>query len=293
MALMTGLAIVLIGALLVAGCTSTSDGPATTTQTSGTPPHTTGTASGRLSVTGSTTVLPVAQALAEQFMTLNPNADIQISGGGSSVGITSVGEKTAEIGMSSRELKADEKAKYPALRPTEIARDGIVMIVNPSNTMPSLTIEQIRGIYAGTTTNWQQVGGSDRPVVAIGRDSASGTREFFNEKVMGTMNTMPTMLEKNSNGAIQTAVGQNPNAIGYVGLGFVDATVRAVPLSVNGTTVAPTVENVVGGTYPLARDLYFVTNGEATGLAKEFIDFALSSEGQQIVEREGFVSITQ
>jgi phosphate transport system substrate-binding protein len=292
MTLLAALAVILIGALLVAGCTSTSDGPATTTPASGTTVPTDGAASGRLSVTGSTTVLPVAQALAERFMELNPNADIQISGGGSSVGITSVGEGTAEIGMSSRDLKEAERSKYPALRPVAIARDGIVMIVNPSNTVPALTIEQVRDIYAGTVTNWQQVGGADRPIVPIGRDSAAGTREVFTEKIMGTTNTTPTMLEKNSNGAIQSSVAPNPSAIGYVGLGYVDATVRAVDLSVNGTAVAPTIGNVVGGQYPLARELSFVTNGEATGLAQEFIAFALGDEGQGIVEDEGFVSVT-
>jgi phosphate transport system substrate-binding protein len=194
--------------------------------------------------------------------------------------------------MSSRDLKEAERSKYPALRPVAIARDGIVMIVNPSNTVPALTIEQVRDIYAGTVTNWQQVGGADRPIVPIGRDSAADTREVFTEKIMGTTNTTPTMLEKNSNGAIQSSVAPNPSAIGYVGLGYVDSSVRAVDLSVNGTAVAPTIENVVGEQYPLARELSFVTNGEATGLAQEFLAFALGDEGQRIVEEEGFVSVT-
>lgn len=324
--LLLGLAAVAIGALLVAGCTGSTGGPATPTPTlapktvpttaiatpatTGAPaladttaPATPGAttpsqgaytpsgASGKISVTGSTTVLPIAQALAERYMVLNPNADVQVSGGGSGVGVQAAGEKTAEIGMSSRDLKDAEKTKYPGLKPVAMARDGIVMIVHPSNTIPHLTLAQIKDIYSGKAANWRDIGGLGQPVVVIGRDAASGTREFFNEKVMGNTSTTKSMLEKNSNGAIQSSVAPNPGAIGYVGMGYIDQTVRAVNLSVNGTDVAPTVENVVSGAYPLSRNLYYVTNGEATGLAADFIAFTLSPEGQQIVVREGFVSI--
>ncbi len=289
-----GLVAVVIGALLVAGCTGNTATPTPTAAPAiadGTGSFVPSGATGTISVTGSTTVLPIAQALAERYMDLNQGADIQISGGGSSVGVASVGEKTAEIGMASRELKDAETAKFAALKPIAIARDGIAVIVHPSNTVPHLTLDQVRGIYAGNVTNWKDVGGQDQQIVAIGRDSASGTREFFTEKVMGSTNTTATMLEKNSNGAIQSSIGPNPSAIGYVGLGYVDATVRAVPLSVDGTTVEPSIENVVNGRYPIARELYFVTSGDATGLAQDFIAFALSDEGQQIVEKEGFISI--
>ena len=289
-----GLVAVVIGALLVAGCTGTGNTPiptptGTTTDNAGS--FVPSGASGKISVTGSTTVLPIAQALAERYMDLNQGADIQVSGGGSSVGVTAVGERTAEIGMASRELKDAETAKYPALEPIAIARDGIAVIVHPSNAVAHLTLDQVREIYAGNVTNWKDVGGQDRQIVAIGRDSASGTREFFTEKVMGTTNTAATMLEKNSNGAIQSSVAPNPGAIGYVGLGYLDATVRAIPLSVDGAAVAPTLENVVNGRYPVARELYFVTSGGATGLAQDFVAFALSSEGQQIVEKQGFIPV--
>ena len=292
-AIVAALALVLTGALLVAGCTGTGDGTVTPAPTSGTESPTTGTASGRLSVSGSTTVLPIAQALAERFMALNPGADIQISAGGSSVGVSAVGEGTADIGMASRELKEAETTKYTTLVPVPIARDAIVMIVHPSNPVPPLAPGQIRDIYAGNITRWQDVGGSDAAIVLVGRDSAAGTREVFTEKIMGTVNTTPSMLEKNSNGAVQTSVAPNPGAIGYVGLGYVDATVRALDLQVNGTAVAPSVENVKSGAYPLSRELFFVTRGEATGLAKQFIDFTLSVEGQQIIEDEAFIAITR
>ncbi len=315
-------AVVLIGTLLVAGCTGTGSGPATqaptavsTAETTTAPaataaptaqvtdaaatapstaaPKSAGTASGQISVTGSTTVLPIAQKLADRFMALNPKADIRISGGGSGVGVTSAGEKTAEIGMSSRDLKEAEKTKFASIKAIPIARDGIAVITHPSNVLTSLTLDQVKSIYTGKVANWKDVGGAAQPIVVIGRDSASGTREFFNEKVMGKEATTKSMLEKNSNGAVKSSISPNPGAVGYVGLGYVDQSVRAVSISMNGTVVEPTVENVVKGSYPLARDLYFVTNGEATGLAKEFIDFTLSPEGQQIVEEEGFVSITR
>ncbi|MGD9937615.1 MAG: phosphate ABC transporter substrate-binding protein [Methanoregulaceae archaeon] len=322
---MLATALVLIGALLVAGCTG-SGGSATPTPTAapttspttltttapatiaGTPVTTAasavtttttgssyvpGTSSGKISVTGSTTVLPIAQKLAERFMELNKNADVQISGGGSGVGVQSAGEKTAEIGMSSRELKDAEKTKFGSLKAIPMASDGIVMIVHPTNDVTKLSVEQIKSIYTGKTVNWKDVGAKAQPIVVIGRDSASGTREFFTEKVMGKDATTKAMLEKNSNGAIQSSIGPNPGAIGYVGLGYVDATVKPLSLTVNGTDVEPTIENVIKGTYPLARNLYYVTNGDATGLAKDFIDFTLSPEGQKIVEEEGFVSITR
>ena len=320
--LLLGLAAIVIGALFVAGCTGTGGTatptptqapsttvPTATTETTSTPiatgatasPVTTGTATGgdyipsgatgKISITGSTTVLPIAQALAERYMVLNPYADVQVSGGGSGVGVQSAGEKTAEIGMSSRDLKDAEKTKYPGLKPIAMARDGIVMVVHPSNDVPHLTLAQIKDIYSGKAANWRDVGGLGQPIVVIGRDSASGTREFFNEKIMGNTSTTKSMLEKNSNGAIQSSVAPNPGAIGYVGMGYIDPTVRGVNLSVNGTDVEPTVKNVVDGTYPLSRHLYYITNGDATGLAQDFIAFTLSPEGQRIVVKEGFVSM--
>ncbi len=320
-----GLASVLIGALLVAGCTGTggtatptptaaptassttipmtaagttiatvvtTEAPTTTATTAGSS-YVPGASSGKISVTGSTTVLPIAQKLAERFMELNKNADVQISGGGSGVGVQSAGEKTAEIGMSSRELKDAEKTKYATLKTVPMARDGIVMIAHPSNEITNLSLEQIKSIYTGKAVNWKDAGAKAQPIVVIGRDSASGTREFFTEKVMGKDATTKAMLEKNSNGAVKSSISPNPGAIGYVGLGYVDATVKPLPLTLNGTNVQPTIENVIKGTYPLARNLYYVTNGDASGLAKDFIDFTLSPEGQTIVEEEGFVSITR
>lgn len=244
-----------------------------------------------IKITGSTTVLPVAQKAADAYMATNKNADIQVTGGGSSVGVQAAGEKTADIGMSSRDVKADELKKYPGFIITPIAKDGVAIIVNPTNSVTNLTIAQIKGIYNGNYTNWKQVGGSDMPIVVVGRDSTSGTREFFTSSVMGGGNYTPTMLEKNSNGAVQQTIGQTPGAIGYVGLGFIDPTVKALKINTNGTLDEPTVDNVLNGKYPLSRSLYMITNGEPAGLAKDYLAYILSPEGQDLLKEEGFVPL--
>lgn len=270
-----GLAAVLIIAVLAAGCTQQpGEGQKTT-----------------LKVTGSTTVLPIAQAAADAYMDNHPMTDIQVAGGGSSVGVQSVGEGTADIGMSSRDLKAEEKTRYPNLQSTVIASDGIAIIVNPANTVSGLTLTQLRGIYNGTITNWNAVGGPDQVIVVVSRDSASGTREFFSETVMKKEDFTPTQLEKNSNGAIRQTVVQTPGAIGYVGLGYIDAEVRVVPIMVNGTPVDATVATVFSGKYPISRPLLMITQGSPSGMAKSYIDFILSPTGQKIVTDEGFVPV--
>jgi phosphate transport system substrate-binding protein len=278
-----GLATVLVIALLAAGCTQQpGGGQATTTPTT----------VSVLKVSGSTTVLPVAQKAADVYITDHPRTDIQVSGGGSSVGVQAIGEKTVEIGMSSRDLSAAEKTKYPGLVETVVANDGIVIIVNPANSVSGLTMAQLKGIYNGTITNWKAVGGPDQTIVVVGRDSASGTRTFFSESVMNKENFTKTMLEKNSNGAIQQTVAQTPGAIGYAGLGFVDETVKAVPIVVNGTPVQATIATVIAKTYPISRPLLMITQGAPAGLAKDYIDYILSPAGQKIVVDEGFVPLT-
>ncbi len=221
----------------------------------------------------------------------NTTVDIQVTGGGSGVGVQSIGEGTADIGMSSRDLKSDEKTRYPDLVTTTIANDGIAVIVHPSNTVSGLTMAQIKAIYEGEITNWNEVGGPDRIIVVIGRDSASGTREFFSEKVMNREDFVATRLEKNSNGAVKQTVAQTPGAIGYVSLGYIDPEITAVPVIVDGKPVEPTVENVVSKRYPIARSLLMITHGAPSGLAKEYIDFIVSPAGQKIVSDEGFVPI--
>ena len=247
----------------------------------------------KLSISGSTTVLPIAQKAAEAFMDANQNADIQIMGGGSSVGIKSVGEGTAKIGMASRDIKDSEKKQYPYLIEHVIAKDGIAIIVHTSNTINSLSLEQVMGVYDGTYRNWNQLGGPNQEIVVIGRDSASGTREFFWEFVMKKGNFIPGMLEMNSNGAVKQQVSQTPGAIGYVGLGYVDSFVKAVKIDIGDEVIDPTVKNVLEGKYPISRSMNMYTHGKPTGLAKEYLEFILSVKGQEIVKEEGFVPLEQ
>jgi phosphate transport system substrate-binding protein len=245
-----------------------------------------------LKIAGSTTVLPIVQRAAEEFMKIHPDVDIRVSGGGSSVGIRQVGEGSVDIGMASRELKSSEREKYPDLVQYVIAKDGIAIIVHPSNPVSNLSLEQIRGIYNGTYKNWNELGGEDEKITVVGRDTASGTREFFWEHVMKKEKERDDMLEMNSNGAVHDKVATTPSAIGYVGLGYVDEEVKAIKIWYNGKLVEPTIENVKNGEYPIARNLNLFTKGGAKGLVKDFIDFILSEEGQQIVEEEGFVPLS-
>ncbi|HOL40731.1 MAG TPA: phosphate ABC transporter substrate-binding protein [Methanospirillum sp.] len=244
-----------------------------------------------LSISGSTTVLPIGAACAEAYMEKHPDVDIQVSGGGSGAGIKAIGEGVVGLAMSSRELKDEEKTKYPQLQLVPVAKDGIAVIVNPENPVNALSLKQLKDIYTGTITGWQDVKGNTGKIEIVGRDSASGTREFFFEKVLNKEDFTKFMLEKNSNGAVQQYVSQTPTAIGYVGMGFEDGVKVLEIVGSDGKTEKPSVATVKSGTYPLSRELYFVTNGEPTGLAKEFLDFVLSPEGQKIVEEKGFVGI--
>ena len=244
----------------------------------------------RITVTGSTTVLPIAEQAREAFEAEDASAEIMVSGGGSSVGVKAAGEGTADIGMSSRDLKSAETTSYPDLVKHHIADDAILLVVNPGNSIESLTLDEVRGIYNGTYTNWNQVGGSDRQIVVVGRDSASGTREFFSEFVMDEEDFVGTQEEFNSNGGIQQKVSQTPGAFGYVGLGYTEG-VKPLALDVNGTNVEPTLQKITDGTYPISRPLYMLTNGEPEGLSQRYIEFILSAEGQEIVASEDYIPV--
>ncbi|NMB78056.1 MAG: phosphate ABC transporter substrate-binding protein [Methanomicrobiales archaeon] len=250
-----------------------------------------------IKISGSTTVLPIVQKAADQYMATHPDADIQISGGGSGVGIQAIGAKTVDIGMSSREVTSAEKAKYPAFVITTVAQDGIAVVVNPANEVPYITLDQIKNIYLGKTTKWTEITGANVPgtnnqIVVIGRDSASGTRSYFDEVLLAKKTPTAKMLEKNSNGAVLQTVAQTPGSIGYVSIGFVGNDVKALPVWYNADKiVAPTLDNVKAKTYPVSRDLYVISNGQPSGLTGDFIAYILSPEGQKIVADEGYVPL--
>lgn len=274
-AFLAGAVVLLLAAALVSGCVGSD--PSVEQRS--------------ISVTGSTTVLPIAQIAADTYMDKHPNDEILVSGGGSSVGVKAVGEGTADIGMASRDLKSSEMEQYPGLVEHVVAVDGIALIVNPENSISSLSLDQVKAIYKGEITNWKDVGGSDRQIVVVGRDSASGTREFFYDEVMDKEEFVRTQQELNSNGAVKQTIAQTPDAIGYVGLGYIDTSVKAVSINMDGVLVEPTIDNVENKAYPIARSLHMYTNGPETGLAKDFLEFLMSAEGQQIVSNEGFVPI--
>ncbi|MFZ0004884.1 MAG: phosphate ABC transporter substrate-binding protein [Methanoregula sp.] len=291
------LAALLIVTILVAGCTSNSATTSTATATTpaGSAPAAT-TQSETLTLTGSTTVLPIAQAVADNFSATHPNANIQVSGGGSGVGIQAIINNKVDIGMSSAVVSPAQLAQDSNMNIITIAHDGIAIIVNPKNSIPSITLDQVKAIYNGSITSWSSVAGagvanSNNQIVLVGRDSSSGTRTYFDQFVMKSTNDSMSMHEDNSNGAVLQEVAQTPNAIGYISIGYLDNTVKALPINVNGTLIAPSVATVKDKTYPIHRDLYMITNGQPTGLAADYINFLLSPAGQQIVVAQGYVAL--
>lgn len=244
-------------------------------------------------VTGSTTLLPIAEQAAEQFEEVNDSANILVSGLGSSAGIEAVHTGTSDIGTSSRDLKGDELEW--GLIDIPVAYDGIAVIVNPSNPVEDLSLDELRRIFAGEITNWSEVGGEDRRINLVNRDEASGTREAFSKIVMGAeavFDRRAVVLP--GTGQVRDVVSRSEGAIGYISVGFVEprfTKTRVKALRVDG--IAPSDETVGSGEYPIARVLHFFTNGEPTGLAKEFIDFVLSEAVQdKTVIDAGFVPVT-
>jgi phosphate transport system substrate-binding protein len=245
-------------------------------------------ASGQISVAGSTTVQPLAEKLAEAFSAQNPAVNIDVQGGGSSVGVKSAGTGVADVGMASREIKDSEKEEYPDLVIFTVARDGIAIVAHPDVPVDELTREQVRGIFAGEITNWSEVGGPDKPITVVSREEGSGTRAAFEEMVMGEDTVIvDTAILHPSNGAVRTAVSTTPDSIGYLSFGYLDESTKA--LAVDG--VEPTPENAASGTYPVVRPLNMLTKGEPDGTVKAWLDFILGAEGQKIVAEERFIPV--
>lgn len=240
---------------------------------------------------GSTTVLPIVQAAAEIFMSENPKINISVRGGGSSIGIKSAINQTIDIGNSSRRIAEQEAdlidAKKTNLIETAIARDAISIVVHKSNPVNDLTLEQLKGIYSGVITNWQEVGGSKQKIVVVSRDFSSGSFLVFNEVVLDSIYVKENSMRLASNNAVATMVGYTPGAIGYIGLGYVNDKLKT--LAVNG--VYPNPETVLNNQYKLSRLLYMYTSENPRQAAQDFIDFILSEKGQQIVEEQGYVRI--
>ncbi len=245
-----------------------------------------------ISVKGSDSVLPLAQAEAEEFLNENSGKSVSVTGGGSGVGIAALIDGQVNIATASREMTTDEikKANANGINPVEhvIAYDGITVIVNPKNPISKLTFDQLRGIYDGSISNWKQIGGEDKPIAVISRDSSSGTYADFKTDV-GFKEYRTDALTQATTGGIVSEVSQNPNAIGYIGFAYVNKNIKVLSLDDGKGSVLPSSKTILSGEYPLSRTLQIYTNGEPSGLTKEFNDFMLSQKGQNIVSKVGYI----
>ncbi len=245
-------------------------------------------------VSGSTTVLPLAEAAAEAFNDAQDDYEVLVTGGGTGVGIKNVAEGNSEIGMASREVTADEKTQFgDKFNENLVGYDGIVIAVSKQiydAGVTELSKDQVKKIYTGEINNWKDLGGPDELILVIAREQGSGTRDTFNEDIMGDKKaeTPGVNTVAGSNAEIKTAITGSDNAIGYLGFSYVqDGAVGALTLD----GVEPTAETIKDGSYELARKLYFYTFDEPTAGAEAFIKFTLSAEGQKIAEENGFVPV--
>jgi phosphate transport system substrate-binding protein len=248
----------------------------------------------KIVIDGSTTVGPIAKAFAEYYMGINKDVNITVSESGSGNGAKSLINGVCDIADMSRFMKEKEfkAAAEKGIMPVAhvVALDGLPILVHPSNPVKNLTIEQVRNIYLGKITNWKEVGGPDKKIVMVSRDTNSGTYETFHKLVMKKEKIVEGCEYVGSNGAVRARVQSTPTAIGYAGLGFVDRTVKA--LNVNG--IYPTRKTVSTGKYPIARPLFMFTNGypKMGSHVYQFVTLHLTKQGQEMVERIGFVPVT-
>ncbi len=286
--------ILLICGLFVSGCTTRSGLPSPQQAQSGTTTI--------IENKGSDTLVNLALAWAERYLGEHGEVRISVTGGGSGTGIAAMINGTVDIANASRAMKPEEIARAEAngISPVEIvvARDAIAIVAHPSNPVDQLTLAQISDIYTGKLVNWQQVGGVDRPIVPLSRESNSGTYVYMLENVIrlgekeSELLFSPDTLLMASSEGISTEVRQNPNAFGYDGLGYVtpDQKVIAVARDESGPFVLPSVDTVNDGSYPISRPLFMYTAGEPQGAIKAYLDWVLS-EGQAAVLELGFVPI--
>ena len=244
----------------------------------------TGCGKSKTSVTlaGSTAFQPFAEKLAEQYMMQN-SVNVTVQGGGSAVGIQSAASGTAQIGMADL-VTLPEDAK--SLTSTVVAQDGIVIIVHPTNKVDNLTMDQIRGIFNGTITNWKEVGGIDAPITIVSREAGSGTRSSF-EQIVKDVKLKKDALIQDSNGTIREAVANDVNSVGYISHGLVNEKIKALKVD----NFECTTEAITGGNYKLVRPIFLLTKGAPEGEVKKFIDYILSPEGQNTIKSNGLLSV--
>lgn len=283
---------VLVASLLFALAACGSGAPATPPASGGAPAP--AAKSKPLTVKGSDTMVILSQRWAERFMAGHAGATVQVTGGGSGTGIAALTNGTTEIAASSRPMKAEEKAKVQEKRgaaATEyaVALDGLAVFAHSSNTISELSIEQLRRIYRGEVKRWSEVGGPDQPIVLYGRENNSGTYAYFKEHVLQEKDFAPETQTLPGTAAVVNAVSRDVNAIGYGGIAY-DKGIKALKVRKDEASPAlePTMDNVVSGAYPISRKLFLYTAGPASGTGKEFLDFALSDEGQKVISEVGY-----
>lgn len=248
-------------------------------------------------IKGSDTCLPLVQKESETYQKKNAGSSIVVTGGGSGVGIAAIMSGSTDIAMSSRKMKMDEKIKMQeagkAFKELVFANDALSVIVHPSNKIGQLTREQLEGIFTGKIKNWKDVGGDDMPIVAYSRETSSGTYEFFKEKVLMNKNFGASALLMPATGAIVQSVSQTKGAIGYVGLAYIEKTVKPLNVSFDKgkTFINPTLENAKNKTYPITRPLFLYYLNSTEKSITPFISFVMSEEGQKIVLTEGYVPV--
>lgn len=245
---------------------------------------------------GSDTMLPLMQLQVESF-TKKFGTDINITGGGSGVGITSLIDGSADIAMSSRDVKIAEKLKFEeknvAIKILPIANDALSIIVNPSNKVQKLTREQLEGIFTGKIINWKELGGEDTKIIVFTRESSSGTYEFMKDNVMSKKEFTKTAISASATAQIVYSVSQNAAAIGYVGIAYVENIVKPVAVSYDGGKkyIAPTFNNAFNKIYPITRPLFLIYSSSNEKRVKPFIDFVLSIYGQKLVTHKGYIPL--
>jgi phosphate transport system substrate-binding protein len=242
-----------------------------------------GRAGGDLTVAGSTSIQPFADKWAEIFMEDHAAIGVNVQGGGSSAGIQACKAGACQIGMSSRGLKESEKDLYEIV----VARDGLAIVVHPSNPVRGLTIDEVRRIFVGEIRSWDLLGGAGRLITVVTREEGSGTRGAFQELVVKDGRIYKGAITQDSNGSVREIVANDPYSIGFISLGLVNDQVRALDLD----GAAGNEENIRNGSYKLVRPFLFVSQGPPTGAAKEFVDFVLSEKGQELIKREGLIPV--
>jgi phosphate transport system substrate-binding protein len=287
LAVVAGLA---FGAISLTGCGGNTSSAGGSTDTSATSSSSGG---NTINISGSDTMVNMAQAWAEQYMAANKGIQITVKGGGSGNGIAALLNKTVDFADSSRDIKDEELATAAknGVDPvsTAVAKDGVVIIVNTANKVSDISTETVGKMYRGEITNWKDVpGGSDAPIVLLGRDSSSGTYSFIKDNVVGTNKEYAkSMRNLASTQAIVDEVAKNPNAVGYIGMGYEGKTIKA--LTVDGNTAD--IASVLDETYPLSRTLWMISNGDPADQYKEYLDWILSDAGQKVVQDQGFVPL--